>query len=453
MTSPTSQTCQNCQQLIELKQKYTTLLEKFSNITKENDNLKRTLIRYENPHTPSSKRMYPTKTSDHTKNHKRFPGRPKGHKGTTRPKPKAPDIVMEPEKKCACSHCGAPLTETRVEHHLVEELPNRRAKQVIDFLRFEYRCTKCHAYESAAHPDCPPDGVFGKNALTQTTLMKFNQRLPFEKVAEQMEQQFGLSMTPATALDITRRVSAYLTPEYEGLLGKIRLAKVLYVDETGMKVDGKNCWMWVFVSQNETYYVLRKSRGKKVLSEVLGKDFAGHIVCDGLKSYSNYSERLQRCWAHLLREAEWLAQHYEEGKALHERLKRLYLDVQTSLVGDPPTWLRAQIRACAEEELCSLMAKRYKSKEAKRFVGKVRNGFGHWFTFVTELGVEATNNRAERALKEPVVQRKIIGTLRNEKGTRIYETIMSLLATWKQRALNPFEEMTKSLTNAWSANR
>ena len=96
------------------------------------------------------------------------------------------------------------------------------------------------------------------------------------------------------------------------------------------------------------------------------------------------------------------------------------------------------------------MGKDYESKEAKRFIDKVRNGFDHWFTFVLVPGLESTNNRAERALKEPVVQRKIIGTFRNGKGTRIYETMMTLRATWKQRGLNPYEAMAESLTASWS---
>ncbi len=62
----------------------------------------------------------------------------------------------------------------------------------------------------------------------------------------------------------------------------------------------------------------------------------------------------------------------------------------------------------------------------------------------------ATNNRAERALREAVVQRKIMGTFRNEKGTWIYETMMSLLAKWKQQGLNRYETMGKSLTAAWT---
>ena len=80
----------------------------------------------------------------------------------------------------------------------------------------------------------------------------------------------------------------------------------------------------------------------------------------------------------------------------------------------------------------------------------MRNGFDHWFTFVVVAGLESTNNRAERALKEPVVQRKIIGTFRNEKGTRIYETLMSLLAAWKQQERNLYEAMAQSLTTAWA---
>ena len=36
--------------------------------------------------------------------------------------------------------------------------------------------------------------------------------------------------------------------------------------------------------------------------------------------------------------------------------------------------------------------------------------FWYWFMFVTHPGVEPTSNRAERALREHVVQRKIVGT-------------------------------------------
>ena len=408
-------------------------------------------MRHENPHTPYSRRMYPTRNGDHRKSIKRFPGRPKGYKGSTRPKPKAPDIIKEPQKKCTCDHCGTPLQKpVHVEHHLVEEISNPHPRQVIDFLEFEYKCISCGTYASTRHPDCPPDGIFGKNALIQTTLMKFEQRLPLQKICQQMKSQFDLSMTPASALDITRRVSEYLRPEYESILQRVRRAGIVNVDETGEKVDGKKYWLWVFTTESDTLFVIRKSRGKKVLDEVLGKDFEGYLGCDGWKSYSNFTGRLQRCWAHLLREAEWVSERCSEAKPLYLALKRLYLGLVDCLVGDPPLAKRRKLQAAAKRRLRYYLKKEHESKEAKRFIGKVRNGFDHLFTFVVVCGLEATNNRAERAIKEPVVQRKIIGTFRNEKGIWIYETMMTLFATWKQRNLNPYKAMSESLTAAWS---
>jgi transposase len=73
--------------------------------------------------------------------------------------------------------------------------------------------------------------------LIQATLIKFDQRLPFEKIANQIGCQQGLSMTAASAYDMTRRVCDYLSPEYDVILGQIRMTKVLYIDETDGKVD------------------------------------------------------------------------------------------------------------------------------------------------------------------------------------------------------------------------
>ena len=279
--------------------------------------------------------------------------------------------------------------------------------------------------------------------------MKFEQRLPFEKISQQMESQFGLSMTAASALDITRRVSEYLRPEYETILERVRHARIVNIDETSEKVDGVNHWLWVFTTETDTFFTIRKSRGKKVLDEVLGKAFEGYLGCNGWKSYSNFTYRLQRCWAHLLREAEWLAQHYEEAKPLYLALKRLFASLIAGLVGDPSFLVRRKLQLAAKRRLKYWLEKDYASKESKRFIAKVRNGSDHWFTFVVVPGLEPTNNRAERALKEPVVQRKIIGTFRNEKGIGIYETMMTLLATWKQRGFNSYEAMAQSLTASW----
>ena len=78
----------------------------------------------------------------------------------------------------------------------------------------------------------------------------------------------------------------------------------------------------------------------------------------------------------------------------------------------------------------------YESVEVRRFAALIRNGVDHWFTFLMVLGVKPTNNRAERTLREHLVQRRILGYFKNGKNIGIYETMMTALATWKQRGLD-----------------
>ena len=84
-------------------------------------------------------------------------------------------------------------------------------------------------------------------------------------------------------------------------------------------------------------------------------------------------------------------------------------------------------------------------REFRKFAVKVKNGLKHWFTCLIHLFVEPTNNHAERALRELIVQRKIIGGLRREKGARIMEIITSVIATSKMRKLPLFSTIKSYL--------
>ena len=94
--------------------------------------------------------------------------------------------------------------------------------------------------------------------------------------------------------------------------------------------------------------------------------------------------------------------------------------------------------------------KPYESEEVRRFAAKIRNGIDHWFTFLVVPGVEPTNNRAERALREHVVQRKIMGCFRNGKGAGIYGTVMTVLASWKQQGHDLSRTLGETLTHEWT---
>ena len=85
-------------------------------------------------------------------------------------------------------------------------------------------------------------------------------------------------------------------------------------------------------------------------------------------------------------------------------------------------------------------------REYHKFAVKLRNAIPFLFTCIIHLFVEPTNNIAERALRELIVFRKIIGGLRREIGAKIMETITSMLATWKQQGLSLFPTLKKAIS-------
>jgi len=277
------------------------------------------------------------------------------------------------------------------------------------------------------------------------TMMKYSDRLPHRKIRKSLSRMNDIDISGATIFDLTKRATEAMRPEYERIMGRIRIAEHVYADETSMKVNGKNCWAWVFVSGKDVIVVIADSRGRKVIERTLGKDFRGIIICDGWKSYSVFTKRIQRCWAHLLREADALSEDFEEGKELSNELHSIFRDCRNIIEEDPPPDQRKQVHEAMKARMRQAISRKFTDKKMQKFAKKIDNGFDYWFTFILHPYIEPTNNTAERALRETVVHRKIIGTLRNEKGMFIHETAMSVIATWENMGLNPYEELIRIL--------
>jgi transposase len=402
------------------------------------------LAQYENAHTPPSLRRGRNRKKDN--DNKGNPGQKMGHKGVTRPCA-GPDHQVE-VKADRCPDCGAELgTPFRIESKVIEEIPEPQPIMVTEYKIAHYRCPCCLKEVVGKDANCPQEGKFGNNTIAQVTLLKYEDRLPHRKIRAALKRQHGLEISPATILDLTRRAADAVRSEYDAILNKIRDAPILYVDETGVHVQGEKHWIWTFTTPFETFIVIRKSRGTKVLIEVLTRRFKGIIVCDGWKPYVRFTKRLQRCWAHLLRESKELSEDFVEAIPLHNALKELYESLTNALQNDPPPEVRINLWHSARETLRYWIEKEYFEVKVKKFVGKIRNGFDYWFTFIINPGVEPTNNRAERALRPHVVLRKILGTLRNNKGTSIHERIMTTLATWGLRGLDTLQMLTARLAS------
>jgi len=404
------------------------------------------LAQYENAHTPPSLQRGRNRKRDQDKKNNGKPGQKLGHKGVTR-------LYATPDRQVnvtadRCPHCETELGPPfRIESKIIEEIPRPKPIIVTEYKIAHYRCPCCCKEVMAADSDCPHEGKFGNNAIALATILKYEDRLPHRKIQDTLTRLYGLKVSPATILDLTRRAADALRSEYDLILSKIRDASILCIDETSIHVQGEKRWIWAFTTHSETFFVIRKSRGMGVLLEILTRKFNGIIVCDGWKPYSKFTNRLQRCWAHLLRESKELAEKFEEAIPMHKALKEIYESLTSALKSDPPPRVRMYLLNLARKALGHWMAKDYTEEKVLKFITKISNGFEYWFTFIINPGVEPTNNRAERALRPHVVLRKILGTLRNDKGTSIHERIMTALATWGQNGLDSLQMLTMRLAS------
>ena len=70
-------------------------------------------------------------------------------------------------------------------------------------------------------------------------------------------------------------------------------------------------------------------------------------------------------------------------------------------------------------------------------LGHLRNEREHMFTFLTEPGVQATNWRAEQALRPAIVNRESWGGNRTDRGARTQQSTMSVIRTARRQNIDP----------------
>jgi transposase len=449
------------QEIIQLRAENQWLRQQLAARDDRIDELESELKRYKNAHTPSSKQGGAGESGENDSSDgddedtdtdqsesaggdaasDSSPGRDEGHEGTTRTPPEPEETVYVDEGYCP--DCDRVLTDPDdYVSQTVIDIPLPIPTTVVEYRLGQHECS-CGNEIVAEDPDCPKTGRFGPNIMAQTALGRFHERLPNRKQAELFDWKLDEPVTHRTIYNLTKRVADRLRPAYEQVKERVRESDVIYVDETGFPVDGDQHWVWTFVTDDEVLYTVDQSRGSTVLEAVLGEDFAedATLSCDGWSAYSAYHPKLQRCWAHLLREAEFVADRHEVAEYLSEELHALHEELTEFDEGDPSASAREDKRAEAMLHLEGLTREEYDAEEVTELVEKLRNGLGHWLTFVTEPDVDSTNNRAERALREQVVMRKIFRSLRSDEGIRIHETITTMLATWQRRGLDPPERL------------
>ena len=147
----------------------------------------------------------------------------------------------------------------------------------------------------------PQKGVHGPNVVGRT-ISNWYYRLPIRKNQASLRAD-GIDMSAGAVSEIITNAGAALEPVLLGNLERLLRAKMLHIDKTTYRVNGKRWNLWVFFdpqAKNVVYWLTRDKDGD-ALDRVLG-DWDGIVICDGAPVFGRFS-KLQRCWAHILRES------------------------------------------------------------------------------------------------------------------------------------------------------
>ena len=336
-----------------------------------------------------------------------------------------------------CPHCDSKdLEQIEINERFVEDIPEERKTEITKYNIERCKCLKCKKIFSPKIENVMPYSRFGIRLMLKVAYMKYELRLPFEKIKVYFKDEYGLPITNKALMDMLKNLCRIFNCSYKVLKQKIRESQWVNADESGWNIDGESAWIWGFFGDDISIYHVDKSRGRKVVKDTLGYNFDGVLCSDFLSTYDIEDWKQQKCWVHLQRDTRNLANHEhacKEAKRFHKELKAIF---EEATCNKPPD------KELLYKNLGKILKKKYKHKKIKTLVERLNKYFHQMFTFLDYNGT-ADNNTAERGLRPAVVIRKISYGNRNWKCADAFSIILSHIETWKKQGKDFFEESMK----------
>ena len=396
--------------------------------------------RVSNAHTP------PSNGSDAQRSLAKYRNRNRANYQSEEKERKKPKQRGVPRKKPLLVTKNVDLTVEKCPECDVDAKVRTETKDMVDIPhapkaeKTQYRISK-GGCGNGHKIDTTPKGLtrgsaFGPNLMTQIVFLFFT-TLSLSSIAKAL-QTYGLESVSKTTI-LTALVAA--VTKFAAEAGRIskRLGDsgFLMADETPIRIGKGRGYVRVFIGEYGIKFTVAGSRGGPV-PDLHSPHFHIPIVVDGYAAYNVFKVR-QRCWAHVLRDAELLAAVRGGSlEELHQRLQSIFHST------------KSLPRDISDEDLqkwidnVSHITGIY-TELGYKFGGKLLCTAPDLFTFVRHPGMEPTNNRCERALRLVTLHKKIRLMFRSARGMATYGTLMTCLTTWDDQGADLMEKIREAI--------
>jgi transposase len=270
-------------------------------------------------------------------------------------------------------------------------------------------------------------------------------------VQELMAVAFHIDLSLGSVPAQEQQVSAALGQPVQEAQEYVRQQAYANVDETSWRQMEQRAWLWVAATSLVTVFIVVGTRSAAGLKRLLGEDFQGIVSSDRWTAY-HWLDPLRRqvCWAHLKRDFQALVERGGEsgivGNLLLKQTKAMFeawhrvrdgtlsrADFQAAM--QP---IQAEVKALLE--IGALLGQRQTRKTCQNILSLEP---ALW-TFVTQEGVEPTNNAAERPLRRGVIWRRRSFGTQSEAGSVFVERILTAVITLRQQKRDVLDFLTEA---------
>lgn len=356
------------------------------------------------------------------------------------------EVVVTKPARCQCCHATFDDNDHTLNARYDKiELPNVRPV-VTRVERYSGACRGCGAVTLAAVPEgLEPGTPFSLNIMALAIYLRITHAISYKRLSRLFMDLFGLAISEGALDAAFRRCKPRVEAEVAAILARLRRARVIYSDETGVRIDGKGHWNWVFQNADVVIHVVRASRGAGVVAEVLDGHRPALWISDLYGAQQGHAEAWQVCLAHQLRDCQYAI---DAGDAVFAPAMKALL-LRAVVIARRHRTLAASTRRAyrrrLERDLDRVMALAPATKDAKRLrrrYGKVRS---HLFTFLDHPDITADNNSSERELRPTATYRKVTGGFRSGWGADFYAAIRSVIGTAKRQGMDAYQAITATL--------
>lgn len=262
-------------------------------------------------------------------------------------------------------------------------------------------------------------------------------RISRRDMSELAWELFGVRVSVGAIEGICQRTSGLLAGPHERLASRVLGSGAVNVDETGWFLAAENRTMWTVTTAQAAIFRIVEDHHRDRLEALLGNDFHGIVTSDRWWAYDLLDpEQRQACWSHLQRDFRF----HSEGLAAQQQFGEAGLALTRRLFEVWHAFAEHQDRRRLTREMKPVMTDLRKLLEHaangskrhrlhRRFANNLLKLWPALWTFITVPGVTPTNNAAERALRGPVIHRKLSHGNQSDDGERFTERSLSASVT------------------------